>query len=291
MEKEKAIALNNEGAKHFLNRAFDSAISCYTKALELDPTNSSILNNLGLYHHQQKAYKKALEFFEKAIEIDSKPTYLVNSGNALAMMGVYPQAREKYLEALKQDPDHHSARVSLAQLAAHTGDHESAIETWEKILASNHDTAYVIQLAKAYINVKKWEKALQRLHSIPAKEGNALAWFMIGQCEFQLKNHGLAEKAFKMALADDPDHSEIRQHLAVNYLAMGEWEKGIKHLSTILRLEPQNYQVMTELAVVYLGRGDQKMAWDWLDRALQLKPDFSKALHYKKILDQSQSQQ
>ncbi|SHM71129.1 Tetratricopeptide repeat-containing protein [Cyclobacterium lianum] len=288
MDKEKAIELNNKGARYFLNEAFDNALECYQQALDLDPTNSSVLNNLGLFHQQQKSYKTALEFFDKAIAVDSKPTYLVNSGNALAMMGIYPQARQRYLQALQQDRQHQSARVSLAQLATHTGDYDEAVAMWKKLVAANNDASYMIQLAKVYMKIKDWEKALQQLHSIPAAAGDKLAWFLIGKCEFQLKNHGLAGKAFKMALAEDPDHIEIRQHLAINYLAMGEWEEGIRHLSTILRLEPQNYQVMTELAVVYLGRGDRKKAADWLKNALQLNPDFSKALHYKSILEQSQ---
>ncbi|WP_040756338.1 tetratricopeptide repeat protein, partial [Winogradskyella psychrotolerans] len=84
---EKAIALNNEGAKHFLNQEFDKAAACYDKAYELDPKNTSILNNMGLYFHQQKDYDKAVAFFEKAIKITLKPHFLVNLGNVLSMKG------------------------------------------------------------------------------------------------------------------------------------------------------------------------------------------------------------
>ncbi len=288
MDKEKAIALNNEGASHFLNKEFDKALECYQKAFELDSTNASLLNNLGLYYHQEKDYQKALQFFERALNLAQKPQFMVNVGNSLAMMGKYEDAAVQYEKALQHEPNHKSARISLAQLAAHTGDFKKAIAIWQELIRSVPSSAYAIELAKVYIKIKDWEKALKTLHGIEASDGNAMAWRMIGQCEYQLKNFGLAQKAFKMALAENPDEVESRQHLAINYLAMGDWEEGIRQLEMILRMNPDNYQIMTELAVVYLGKGYMEKATTWLDKALGIKPEFPKALRYKQMLDANQ---
>ncbi|MDN3689970.1 tetratricopeptide repeat protein [Cyclobacterium jeungdonense] len=288
MDKEKAIALNNEGASHFLNKEFDKALECYKQAYELDSKNSSILNNLGLYYHQEKDFQKALEFFESAQSIEKKPHFLVNGGHSLAMMGMYEDAAMRYKQALKLDPDHKSARVSLAHLATHTGDLKKAIVIWKELMEVVPDNTYAIELAKVYMQIKDWEKALKNLHRIEVSDGDALAWRMIGQCEYQLKNFGMAQKAFKMALAENPDEVESRQHLAINYLAMGDWEEGIRQLEMILRMDPENHQIMTELAVVYLGKGNMDKATTWLEKALAIKPDFPKALRYKQMLDSNQ---
>lgn len=288
MDKEEAIALNNDGAKYFLNKDFQKALECYQRAFDLDAENPSILNNLGLYYHQQREFEKALEFFDNAQSLEQKPHFLVNGGNALAMMGQFEGAAIRYKKALALDPNHTSARISLAQLYSHTGDFKKAIDIWQELMKVAPSSVYAIELAKVYMKKKDWEKALTALHGIEASEGDALTWRMIGQCEYQLKNFGRAHKAYKMALAENPDQIETRQQLAVNYLAMGDWEEGIRQLEMILRMDPDNYPVMTELAVVYLGKGHLKKATTWLEKALAIKPDFPKALRYKQMLEANQ---
>ena len=289
MEKDKAIALNNEGARHFLNQAFDKAIDCYNKAHAIDPNNTSILNNLGLYHHQQNNFDEAIGFFEKALLITSKPHFLINIGNALAMKGEFELAWNRYMDCSEQFPEHQNAKISLAKLATHLGEFEKAVHFWQEIIKENPNGQFKTALAKVFIKAKQWEKALEVLSPIDATASEGEIWFMIGQCEFQLKNYGLAEKAFKSALAEAPDNIGFRHYLAMNYLAMGQVSLGLDHLKKSHRLDPENPAILTDIGVVYLSTGERDTAAHWLNKALGQQPDFEKALHYTSLMKQIKS--
>ena len=289
MEKEKAIAFNNEGARHFLNQAFEKAAECYEKAYEIDPNNTSILNNMGLYYQQQKDYNKAILFFEKAIKITLKPHFLVNLGNALSMKGEYALAWDQFSEASERFPDHQNAKISLAKLATHIEDLDKAVQIWQNIIIETPSDQNKTQLVRVFMKMNQWEKAIHTLSSMDSNSWSGETWFLAGQCEFHLKNYGLAVKSFKSALAEAPDNTSFRHYLAMTYLAMGNVREGLDHLLKNARLEPENPAILTDVAVVYLSKGEVETAANWLDKALALAPNFEKALHYKSQMKQINS--
>jgi predicted flap endonuclease-1-like 5' DNA nuclease len=63
------MAWNLKGA--LLQSAYqeDSALECFDKALELEPSNVVALNNRGFILHQKHRYKEALESLNKALEL------------------------------------------------------------------------------------------------------------------------------------------------------------------------------------------------------------------------------
>ncbi|WP_339921847.1 tetratricopeptide repeat protein [uncultured Cyclobacterium sp.] len=289
MEKEKAIAFNNEGAKHFLNQAFEKAAACYKIAYELDPENTSILNNMGLYFHQQKDYDKAIIYFEKAINITLKPHFLINLGNVLSMKGEYTLAWNQFSKASELFPEHQNAKISLAKLATHIEDLDKAVQLWQEIIKAHPSDQNNIQLVRVFMKMKHWEKAIHTLSTMDSDSWSGETWFLAGQCEFQLKNYGLAVKSFKSALAEGPDNTSFRHYLALTYLAMGNVDEGLDHLLKNARLDPENPAILTDVAVVYLSKGNVQTAANWLEKALNLAPDFEKALHYKSQMKQINS--
>lgn len=289
MEKEKAIALNNEGARHFLNQSFGKAEECYLKAYAIDPKNTSLLNNMGLYYQQQKSIDKAISFFEKAIKITVKPHFLVNLGNALSMKGDFELAWKKYFEASERFPEHENAKIGMAKLATHINKLDQAVQIWQNIIASNPNEQYKIHLVKVYMKKQAWERAIQLLNTMDLNSKEAKLWFLAGQCELQLKNFGLALKAFKSALAEEPDNTSYRHYLAMTYLGMGNVEDGLDQLMKNERLAPENPAILTDLAVVYLSKGDFEAASGYLNKALNFAPNFEKALYYKSQLNQINS--
>ncbi|WP_215225663.1 tetratricopeptide repeat protein [Echinicola shivajiensis] len=289
MEKDQAISLNNQGVKHFLNQEFEQAMNCYEAAFELDPNNASLLNNLGLYHHQQGNFEKALEFFELALEQERKPNFMINAGNSLAMMGNNEEARKRYKGAIDLDPKHASAWLSLAKLTSHEGNLDEAEKYWETLLNISPQENYLIELAKTLILKKEFDKALNILYQQGNNSDSAALWFQIGRCEFQLRNHGLAEKAIKKALADSPDNQDYRYYLAINYLATGNMEEGLKHINMLLKLNPENDQILTEKGIILCSLHQYEEALKLFERALEIQPKNKKAQHYKNLVENQTS--
>ncbi|WP_186757810.1 tetratricopeptide repeat protein [Echinicola salinicaeni] len=289
MEKDKAISLNNQGVKHFLNQDFEQAVTCYKAAFELDPNNASLLNNLGLYHHQQKDFEKAIEYFELAIKQERKPNFLINVGNSMAMMGKNQQAKKNYLAAAEKDPKHANAWLSLAKLANYEGNLEEAAHYWETLLSISPQESYLIELAKTLILKKEYENALNLLYQQGKDSDSGALWFQIGRCEFQLRNHGLAEKALKKALAAAPDQQDYRYYLAINYLATGNVEEGLKHINLLLKLNPENAQILTEKGIILCSLHQYEEALKLFDSALKIQPENKKAQHYKNLVENQTS--
>ncbi|AWW28654.1 hypothetical protein DN752_00025 [Echinicola strongylocentroti] len=289
METKKAIELNNQGAKHFLNGKFDQAVSCYEEAYKLHPENTSLLNNMGLYYHQQKDFDKALSFFQKAIDLEAKASYMVNAGNALAMQGKLEEARKQYQNTVKKFPKALGAWISLARLATHQNRLGDARAYWNEVVQLAPKAENYLELAKLMILQKDLEPALELLYATSGKSELAEVWFQIGRCEFQLRNHGLAEKALMRALASSPDHTDFRYYLALNYLAKGDTQKGLEQLDILLKYNANNPDILTEKGVILSSLHRYDEALSLFERALEIKPGYTKATHYKKLIENQTS--
>jgi len=277
----QAIEWNNQGVAHFLKEDWGQAAVYFEKAREADPSNPAVWNNLGLLAHQGRAYERAIDCFQQANQLDLKPIYIVNEGNAFAMLGQHVEAKSCYHKALDIDPSSDHALYSLAKLCMHLDEYEQSIPYLETLAKEHQKAAHFYELAVTYMQVGKLSEALQLLYSLAEKQPSAHILFQIGRAEFLSKNYGIAEKFFKRALAESPDHKSFRHYLALNYLAMGNVPEGLRQLDLLLKLYPEDYELLTEKGVVLCGINDLGGAVESLSKALEINPAFAKALHYR----------
>ncbi|GGZ17410.1 hypothetical protein GCM10007049_07390 [Echinicola pacifica] len=289
MEKRNAINLNNQGARHFLHGDLEKALDCYQQALAIYPDNASLLNNLGLYFHHKNDFNQAIDYFKKALDQESKPNFWLNYGNAIAMTGDFDKANSIFLKVAENHPDLSAAWLSLAKLAGHLERHAEAIAYWKELLKLQEEPEYILGLAQSYIHQKNYEGALEVLYDYDIDYKHSELWFCIGQCEFHLRNHGTAERAFKICLSTQPDQLEYRHFLAVNYLAKGESVKGLQELEQILKVDPDNHHIITEKGIILASLNQYEEAIQLLDRALEIEPAFNKAIHYKNLIENQSS--
>lgn len=279
---DKATEINNTGVKHFLNRQFGEAEKCYKEVLDLNPENVTALNNMGLLYHQKKQYEKAIEYFEKAISIHPNDTYYVNAGNAAACLNRAKEAEAWYFKALEMNENSENARESLARLYEFNNRLSDAAAIWRKLVQTSGKEKFKIEYAKNLVKQKKHGAALDLLYNRAAKE-NSTVWHLIGMCEYQMKNYGLAEKALKKGLSIDPDDEQIRHYLAVTLFAKRQVQEGMRQFDKILKINPDNYQILTEKGVILLSRDKTEEALELFEKSLRINPEYEKAIKYKKM--------
>jgi tetratricopeptide (TPR) repeat protein len=98
-------------------RAIDEA----QKAIALDPHFGNPYNDIGVYLIELGKEDEAIPYFEKAMRAKRYCCYQFphfNLGRIYLAKKMYEQAREKFKEALKIDPDYLPAREGLELLKA-----------------------------------------------------------------------------------------------------------------------------------------------------------------------------
>ncbi|EON78228.1 Tetratricopeptide TPR_2 repeat protein [Lunatimonas lonarensis] len=283
---EEAINWNNQGVTHFFEQDWEKAHACYQKALQLDDKNPTVWNNLGLLAHQQKNYLEACTYFQQANVLDKKPVYLVNEANSRAMMGMFTETESLYLEAISMQPNHETALSSLAKLYTHQGRLDEAAARYQQLTGISNQPIYLFEMALVFIRLERFGDALRILYPLAENQPSTAHWFQIGRAEYLSNNHGLADSAFKRALAENPDDKASRNFYAVNLLAMNRVEEALKQYLLLSRLFPEDHEILTDLAVVLCSLERFDEASGYLNRALAVKPEYPKAKAYKKKIEE-----
>lgn len=65
----QAANLKTQGNLSYTKKDFDTALSCYTKALTLDPTNMTYKLNIAAVYFEQKKYEDSIKTCLDAIEL------------------------------------------------------------------------------------------------------------------------------------------------------------------------------------------------------------------------------
>ncbi|XP_069502733.1 small glutamine-rich tetratricopeptide repeat-containing protein alpha isoform X1 [Ambystoma mexicanum] len=110
----EAERLKSEGNEHMKTENFEGAVSCYTKSLELNPSNAVYFCNRAAAYSKLGNYMGAVRDCERAISID--PGYSKAYGRmglALSSLNKYTEAVSYYKRALDLDPDNETYRSNL----------------------------------------------------------------------------------------------------------------------------------------------------------------------------------
>ena len=119
MANEEALKKKQEGNTAYTKKNFPTAIECYTKAIELDPTEITFYTNLAAVHFELKDYAKCVEICDKAIDIgrENRADFKLiakamgRKGNAMRKSGNLADAKLAYEKALTEHrtPDYRTA--------------------------------------------------------------------------------------------------------------------------------------------------------------------------------------
>ncbi|MFH0764766.1 MAG: tetratricopeptide repeat protein [Candidatus Omnitrophota bacterium] len=289
----------------------EDAIREYNEALRLGPDVSYIRTRLGVDYLLTKKEASAFEeltLAEKLDPQDAKPKFL--TALIYTSLGKFEEARKKYEEVTRLDPESIWALSSLADVLVLEKKMAEAASIYEKLIEKEKNEPLLrFNLAVIYSRIGRLDPAVDKLkEAIRLKPDYIEAYIGLGVlCEMK-KDYAGAARNFEKALAIEPLDARLHFYLGVLYekkkekrLAVKEFRETIKLdasfsdaynylgymfaedglnldeaealIKKALRAEPDNGAYVDSLGWVYFKKGMYEKALVELERAVKLEPN------------------
>jgi protein O-GlcNAc transferase len=242
-----------------------SAVNFFHKSIRFNPRFADVYNNLGLalFLSPGNKTKESLEAFQVAASLDpSHCDSLCNIGTVSKMLGRNNFAKEKYLEAIRIQPQCAIAWSNLGGIFVNHGDYSQAVNCYRHALnvmpnfpdaLSNSGNA-IFKLGKEDSNnaalvervAERYEKALSlRPDFALSRACYGLFCFKTG-----MKSKEDAMKQLRIAILQDDTCFDAMNNLAALYFESGRLDDSLKLLLRVLKRKPEHWCAFNNLGNV-----------------------------------------
>lgn len=246
----------NGRAHHELGKAlfergqFAEAMTCYRKAIRLQPWAPEPHYNLGLTLAQLNRADEAMVEYREALRLrpDDADTHN-NLGIVLMNAGRLAEAEAQFRATLRARPDYAKGHSNLANVLLELGRPAEAIEPAQAAVRLDpaYGTAHY-NLGNALAETGQWpaaatsyETALQLQPDFPEVHNN------LGNVLLQLDRVPEAIGHYEEALRLNPDYVDPRRNLANVLGQLGRLADAIKHFEMLVRLRPDDPEIRAAL--------------------------------------------
>jgi tetratricopeptide (TPR) repeat protein len=232
----------------------EEAITCYDKAIEIDPQYADAYLNKGNPLSALGRKEEAIKCYDKAIEINSEyaEAYL-NKGNTLLDLGRYEEAICCYDKAIEINPQYAEAYLNKGIALSARSRFAEAIVSFEKSIEINP------QYADAYLN-----------------KGNALS-------DIDRKEEGI--DCYDQAIEIDPQHVLAYYNKGYTLSELGRNEEALDCFTLVLEYDPKNLNGLLRKTELLIQLNKKIEAKTLIDEILLLYTNNESALKLKKMIE------
>ena len=221
---QSAGKLRSLGEQALSERRFDEAVSYYSQAIEVEPSNAANYYKLFRVHSRMRNYVSALKDITNACEVDPKQAeYTFQKAKLLVNLGRCDDAVEQYKLISKMD------RNGLKQEELSSGNAD-AQECDAKVKAAQQAfSKQDYREAKMYFDM-----ALSHMEQAPDM------LFMKAQCQYHLRDYfGVVSDTGKI-LKVHSQNLDAYQLRGEAYFRIGEHDVAVQHFREGLKLDPEH---------------------------------------------------
>uniref|UniRef100_A0A0N7ZBY4 Stress-induced-phosphoprotein 1 n=1 Tax=Scylla olivacea TaxID=85551 RepID=A0A0N7ZBY4_SCYOL len=242
----KAMKEKEAGNAAYKKKDFETALTHYSKAIELDPTDMTFLNNKAAVFFEQQKYQECISTCEKAVEVgrENRADFkliakaFTRTGNAYKALKDYGKAKMFYEKSLSEH---------------RTPETKELLSKVEKLIKEQERLAY-IDPAKA-----EEEKA----------KGNEL---------FRKGDYPAAVRHYSEAIKRNPEDAKIYSNRAACYTKLAEFNLGLKDCDECIRLQPDFVKGHIRKGKILQGLKQYSKAQDAYQKAIDIDPNCQDAL-------------
>ena len=262
----------------YFTSEIDTAIDCYTKLLEVEPSNDKVYYELGHLYLQKANYLSAVNAFNFALDFDEENPFYHNSlAFALVQLDQYDDAIEHYQKAININPDPIWTSIVCQALGSVyleiKNNPEAAIVLYQTASVLNPESADChISIGDLFFSQEDYENAIKAYcDAIKIDPENAKAY---GKCGMALWENDFLEEAivaYNKAITIDPEYAIAYNNLGVIYLdGIGNVKEAARLFEKSIEINPSYTLANFNLARAYQAMDDLTEAAEYYQKALNL---------------------
>ena len=221
--------------------AFEEAISCLKKALDLNPENEAVLYELAYCYDLAGTNASSIAFF-RAFTNEHPYAFVAwyNLGNALAREERLEEALEALDLAIAIDVRFSSAYFSKARTLLQLGRYQEAVDCYRETLEFDGPQAITFSyIGECFEKMERYEEALAHYDKALGLEPEWVdAWIGRGVVKDVQGRSAEAVKDLEQAVRLAPDHADGWYYLANALGRRGAYEEALAAYSKLNVLDP-----------------------------------------------------
>jgi len=265
-----------------LDHDLDSAQDLLARAAQLDPDEIDAHLILGRLHRERGEVGRAIRIHQNLLlrpQLDDERAteVLRELASDFRAGGFLRRAIASFEEVLSRAPRDERSLRELAGLLASARDLERAIEIERRLArvrggdAAGRESELQVEIARAAEAEGRTADARKALRRATRRDPrNVEAWLLLGVVRQRHSQFRRALRAFRRAVALQPDLGDAHNRLGVLLAARGKDVEGYHHLRKASELMPHDSSPWLHLAQVCLRLGWRDDALDALERAERL---------------------
>jgi tetratricopeptide (TPR) repeat protein len=195
------------------------------------------------------------------------------------------KAIDNYKMAMREDPETASLAQDLSDLYLQSGQIRTAVTEFEDFVKKSPEdvnarrilarlyTARIREGQQTRPNEEMMKAAIEQYEKIGEKAPKDVDnWLMLGRLHKLAQNSSASEKAYKKALAIDPENEDALTGLAMVYSDLGDTVSASQVLRKVADKNP-SLRTLTALAAAYEQLKDYKLAAETYRRAVEMNKE------------------
>jgi len=263
------------GKKHYMQRQYSDARSCFETTIRLAPSFESAFFNLGLTNRRLGRIDASIESFRGAVRIKKEyPRAYIEIARLLAEKGDLDGAVKNYSTAIQYEPANVQALREMAAVYSTQEKYKEAERYFREALAlgsddprTNYNMATVqLELGNNALALDYAKKAV----SVEPK--NSVFLYTYGLAGERNNMPDIALQQYARSIASDPKYVKPRINLGIMYLDAKRLEDALNQFVAAHTVEPDNFEVNNNLGKVYGLKKQYDKAVEFFARAVSKNP-------------------
>lgn len=287
--EERSRLYGRTGKIFHAHHAFKVAAACYRNAAELDPEDLQWPYILGFLHQDAGEFGQAETLYESVLTMDPEHTMAtLRLGEIYLELGELDRSQPLLEKVMDQPGLGATAHAALGKIAAARQDHETAVRHYETALKLQPEAGRLhVPIGLSYRSLGQIDKAREHLgqraegkvrvddpllREIGSLTASSEMFLTTAAQALKAGRYELAERAYRGAIAANPENARAHVNLAEVLTRRGALEEAEASAREGLRLNPESFFALFNLANIFEKHGQLEKAMEYFERALEENP-------------------